>query len=82
MTLKQRRRLVECRRLKCNLIAEQIERQGFAMCKCGKSFTEESAMMFLELHHKQFRSQGGKDTEDNVELLCGTCHGRKHGQVR
>lgn len=32
----------------------------------------------IELHHKKKRSQGGKDTEDNLIALCNTHHVQVH----
>ena len=37
----------------------------------------------LELHHRKYRSRGGKHTVDNLLALCGWgnhtgCHGRAH----
>ncbi|WP_136043328.1 HNH endonuclease [Microbacterium sp. K22] len=38
----------------------------------------------LELHHRKYRSRGGKHTASNLVALCGWgnhtgCHGRAHG---
>lgn len=35
--------------------------------------------LLLEVHHIQFRSQGGPDEEWNLISLCKSCHGRAHG---
>ena len=32
----------------------------------------------LEVHHQQFRSQGGSDSESNLITLCNGCHRAKH----
>jgi 5-methylcytosine-specific restriction endonuclease McrA len=32
----------------------------------------------LEVHHKQFRSQSGHDSEPNLITLCSNCHARIH----
>lgn len=32
-----------------------------------------------ELHHIQFRSQGGPDKASNLITLCPSCHRRAHG---
>lgn len=35
--------------------------------------------MFLPAHHHLvFRSQGGKDTTENLICICGTCHDEIH----
>jgi len=33
----------------------------------------------LAAHHAVFRSHGGSDTLDNLVLLCGKCHSKRHG---
>lgn len=33
----------------------------------------------LHLHHSKFRSQGGDDREENLELICTDCHDKEHG---
>jgi 5-methylcytosine-specific restriction endonuclease McrA len=33
----------------------------------------------LQVHHKIFRSKGGKNNINNLELICGDCHDKKHG---
>jgi 5-methylcytosine-specific restriction endonuclease McrA len=33
----------------------------------------------LSVHHKIYRSQGGKSDLDNCEMLCGKCHSARHG---
>jgi len=42
--------------------------------ECGK-------LANLDRHHKIHRSQGGKDTPDNIAYLCRICHMKAHGQV-
>jgi len=36
------------------------------------------AMSNLEVHHEQFRSQSGDDSELNLITLCRRCHARVH----
>jgi 5-methylcytosine-specific restriction endonuclease McrA len=36
-------------------------------------------MSNLEVHHKQFRSQAGHDSEENLITLCTLCHAAAHG---
>jgi 5-methylcytosine-specific restriction endonuclease McrA len=32
----------------------------------------------LEIHHKQFRSHSGHDSEENLITLCAACHALVH----
>jgi 5-methylcytosine-specific restriction endonuclease McrA len=32
----------------------------------------------LQIHHKQFRSRSGTDSEDNLITLCAKCHRSLH----
>ena len=34
----------------------------------------------LEIHHIHPYIKGGKHTEDNLILLCGNCHKKKHSR--
>jgi 5-methylcytosine-specific restriction endonuclease McrA len=35
-------------------------------------------MSNLEVHHKEFRSHSGADTEENLITLCVACHAAVH----
>jgi 5-methylcytosine-specific restriction endonuclease McrA len=48
-----------------------LSRDGWRCQACG-------AMSNLEVHHKEFRSQAGHDSEENLITLCITCHGSVH----
>ena len=48
-----------------------LRRDGWRCQSCGE-------MSNLEVHHKQFRSQSGHDTEENLITLCTGCHGSLH----
>ena len=50
-----------------------LRRDGWRCQACGVMFT-------LEVHHQQFRSHSGTDSEDNLITLCSACHGRVHGR--
>src|SRR5450631_261 len=48
-----------------------LNRDGWRCQSCG-------TMSNLEVHHKQFRSHSGHDSEDNLSTLCSTCHESVH----
>ncbi|MGO9126912.1 MAG: HNH endonuclease [Terriglobales bacterium] len=48
-----------------------LNRDGWRCQACG-------AMSNLEVHHKQFRSQSGDDSEQNLIVLCAKCHSSLH----
>jgi 5-methylcytosine-specific restriction endonuclease McrA len=50
-----------------------LRRDGWRCQYCG-------AMSNLEVHHKQFRSHFGHDSEENLITLCFTCHALIHGK--
>ena len=54
------------------LLKQQILRRDGWRCQfCG-------TMSNLEVHHQQFRSHAGEDTELNLMTLCSTCHSSVH----
>jgi len=40
--------------------------------------TPRGTMSNLEVHHREFRSHSGWDSEENLITLCSACHGRIH----
>jgi 5-methylcytosine-specific restriction endonuclease McrA len=50
---------------------EILRRDGWRCQACG-------GMLNLEVHHKQFRSQSGDDSEENLITLCSQCHAHVH----
>jgi 5-methylcytosine-specific restriction endonuclease McrA len=48
-----------------------LRRDGWRCQSCG-------TMSNLEVHHKQFRSQSGEDSELNLITLCAVCHETVH----
>ena len=48
-----------------------LRRDGWRCQFCG-------SMKNLEIHHQQFRSHSGGDTEDNLITLCTSCHSMMH----
>ena len=51
-----------------------LHRDGWRCQSCGTTSN-------LEIHHKQFRSHSGHDSEENLITLCSTCHSSVHGQA-
>ena len=54
-----------------NLRQQILRRDGWRCQSCG-------AMSNLEVHHREFRSHSGADSEENLITLCTTCHARVH----
>ncbi len=48
-----------------------LRRDGWRCQLCG-------TMTNLEVHHKEFRSQSGDDSEQNLITLCAACHASVH----
>ena len=53
-------------------LRRQVLRRDGWKCQCCGSRSN------LEIHHKEFRSQGGNDSEENLITLCGACHSLLH----
>ena len=49
-----------------------LRRDGWRCQSCG-------TMVNLEVHHKEFRSHSGEDSEGNLITLCADCHKAAHG---
>ena len=49
------------------LCQQVLERDSWRCQGCG-------AMRCLQIHHKQFRSHSGDDSEENLITLCDRCH--------
>jgi 5-methylcytosine-specific restriction endonuclease McrA len=68
-------------RLRLDLVSYEILRQqvlhrdGWRCQWCG-------AMSNLEVHHKEFRSHTGDDSEENLITLCTACHHKIHRFVK
>ena len=48
-----------------------LRRDGWRCQSCG-------TMVNLEIHHTQFRSHLGDDSEQNLITLCSACHNETH----
>ena len=55
-------------------LRRQILRRVCWRCQCC------GTMSNLEVHHRQFRTHSGADSEENLITLCATCHARVHGR--
>jgi 5-methylcytosine-specific restriction endonuclease McrA len=55
-----------------NLRQEVLLRDGWRCQSCG-------TMANLEVHHKEFRSRSGDDSDENLITLCHDCHILFHG---
>ncbi len=50
---------------------EILRRDGWRCQSCG-------TMTNLEVHHREFRSHSGANSEENLITLCTACHDRVH----
>jgi 5-methylcytosine-specific restriction endonuclease McrA len=48
-----------------------LRRDGWRCQSCG-------TMSNLDVHHQEFRSHGGEDSEQNLITLCAGCHSMVH----
>ena len=53
-------------------LREQVLRRDGWRCQCCGTRSN------LEVHHREFRSQGGSDSEQNLITLCAGCHSLVH----
>jgi 5-methylcytosine-specific restriction endonuclease McrA len=54
-----------------SLRQEVLRRDGWRCQFCG-------TMSTLEIHHQQFRSQSGDDSDLNLMTVCSSCHAEVH----
>jgi len=54
-----------------SLREQVLRRDGWRCQSCG-------TMSNLEVHHQQFRSHSGDDSEENLITLCAACHALVH----
>ena len=54
------------------LFQSVAERDEYCCHDCGSHLN-------IEIHHVEFKSQGGNDEESNMITLCRVCHGQRHG---
>jgi 5-methylcytosine-specific restriction endonuclease McrA len=48
-----------------------LRRDGWRCQSCG-------TMANLEIHHNEFRSHSGHDSEENLITMCTACHAAAH----
>jgi 5-methylcytosine-specific restriction endonuclease McrA len=62
-------------RLNCELYDklrnQVLRRDGWRCQSCG-------TMCNLEVHHREYRSRAGDDSEQNLITLCSACHSVLH----
>ncbi len=64
---------------KKRLSKEEYAKLVFAVMERDKwRCTECKSRNNLQAHHIIFRSQGGKDSLENMKTLCHICHENKH----
>ena len=62
-----------------NLVYEVKERANNKCEYClQETFKNKQDQNYLEAHHINFLSEGGKDQEDNLIALCPNCHRKAH----
>jgi ATP-dependent DNA helicase RecQ len=54
-----------------SLRQQVLRRDGWTCQSCG-------TMSNLEVHHRQYRSRSGHDSEENLIALCVKCHADIH----
>jgi 5-methylcytosine-specific restriction endonuclease McrA len=54
-----------------SLRQQVLRRDGWSCQWCGKMST-------LEIHHQDFRSHSGDDSEENLITVCAACHAALH----
>lgn len=62
-------------------VTEYALRRANGFCQlCGNPapFTKKDGNPYLEVHHIQWLSEGGKDTIENTVALCPNCHRKMH----
>lgn len=71
---KKRMRVMTESQAKQHYREDFIRTHGYPFCeKCGRSNCS------MSIHHRVFKSRGGKNNDSNFILLCAVCHGAEHG---
>ncbi len=61
-----------------NIVAIVFQRDNFQCCYCGEYQPEDNHN--FHPHHINHKSQGGKDTVENLNTCCAWCH-FEHGRI-
>lgn len=48
------------------------------LCEQEAPFKDQNGAPYLEVHHIEWLTKGGKDTADNTVALCPNCHRKMH----
>ena len=62
-------------------VSKIVKARANGICQlCGNAapFTDKEGEPFLEVHHVEWLSRGGKDSTDNAVALCPNCHRKIH----
>ena len=50
------------------------------VCDCEKGFNPDCEYIARDVHHVDFKSEGGKDELKNLVAVSGNCHTKSHGK--
>ena len=61
-------------------LVAQVKKAAKGRCdRCGhRGFKTATGERYLEVHHKVWLSEGGKDEAENLVALCAVCHAKEH----
>ncbi|MCR4841066.1 MAG: HNH endonuclease [Lachnospiraceae bacterium] len=62
-------------------VVKQTLKMAHGICKlCNQPapFNDKNGKPYLEVHHIEWLSRGGKDSTENTAALCPNCHARMH----
>lgn len=73
------------RKISDTIRTKVLERDGYRCTMCGWDRSKrhpDDPRQFLELHHKKEHAKGGKNTPENLTVLCNVCHDKVHAKRR
>jgi 5-methylcytosine-specific restriction endonuclease McrA len=59
-------------------LAKRIAKGHCQLCECQAPFSDKNGVPYLETHHIEWLSRGGKDSIENTIALCPNCHKKMH----